>query len=246
MPPEESTEYSVVIPVFNEAESLPQLAAEVRRAMDSLGDSYEVLYVDDGSTDGSWGVLKDIFEQDPRVRILALDRNCGQSAALDAGFRSARGGVFITLDGDLQNDPADIPLLVRELDRSDVALGWRFKRRDSLLKRASSKVGNAIRNWATGDDVLDSGCSLRAFKREAAERLKLFRGMHRFLPTLFKLDGFTVSQVQVSHRPRRYGRTKYGTLDRMVAAFPDLLAVRWMQSKAVRYKVREESRGSAS
>ena len=243
---DESPEYSVVIPVFNEAESLPQLAAEVRRAMESLGNSYEVLFVDDGSADGSWGVLKDIFDQDPHVRILALDKNCGQSAALDAGLCSARGRVVITLDADLQNDPADIPLLVRELDRCDVALGWRFRRQDSLLKRASSKVGNTVRNWVTDDDVLDSGCALKAFRREAAERLKLFKGMHRFLPTLFKMEGFTVAQVQVSHRPRRHGKTKYGILDRLAAALPDLLAVRWMQSRAARYKVREEARGGGS
>lgn len=245
MPPEGTPEYSVIIPLYNEAEALPQLAAEVRQAMKSLGLPYEVLFVDDGSTDGSLGVLKDTAEKDSGIRIIALDRNRGQSAALDAGLKAARGRVFVTLDADLQNDPADIPLLLKELDRYDVALGWRVKRRDGIVKRAASKVGNAVRNAVMDETVLDSGCSLRAFKREAAARLKLFRGMHRFLPTLFKMEGFTLTQVEVSHRPRKFGKTKYGTLDRLAAALPDLLAVRWMRSRALTYKAREETGGRA-
>jgi len=242
----EAPRCSVVVPVFNEAESLPQLASEIRRAMEPLDRPYEVLFVDDGSADGSLGVLKEIAGGDGRVRVLAFDRNHGQSAALDAGIRAARGDVIVTLDADLQNDPADIPLLLRELDRCDVALGWRFPRRDGFVKRVSSRVGNAVRNWVMGDAILDSGCSLRAFKREAAARVKLFRGMHRFLPTLFRMEGFTLTQVQVSHRPRLHGRSKYGTLDRLVAALPDLLAVRWMQAKSLRYRIRERVGGDGA
>jgi dolichol-phosphate mannosyltransferase len=234
---------SVVVPVYNEDGNLLQLHQEILETMGPLGMSYEVVYVDDGSTDGSLETLRGLAHRDPHVRVLAFERNAGQSAALDAAFKAARGDVVVMLDADLQNDPRDIPLLLSELEKHDVAIGWRHKRRDGLVKRATSRVGNTVRNWITREVVADTGCSLKAFKREVLAPLKLYRGMHRFLPTLCRMEGFTVAQVRVNHRPRLHGKTKYGVLDRLAATVPDVLAVRWMQSRALHYKVREEFGG---
>ncbi len=231
---------SVVVPVYNERENLPLLLSEVRQALDPLGEPYEIICIDDGSTDGSLDVLKELGPVHPMLRILVFEKNAGQSAAFAAGFRAARGDRIVTLDADLQNDPADIPRLLSELDRFDAAVGWRVKRADSLLKRISSRVGNGVRNWATREVIADTGCSLKAFRREALAPLKLYRGLHRFLPTLIRMEGFSVTQVRVNHRPRTRGKTKYGVLDRLRATVPDLMAVRWMQSRLIRYSVKEE------
>jgi dolichol-phosphate mannosyltransferase len=240
--PVSAPSYTVVVPVYNEEENLPTLLREIRETLDPLQRSYEVLFVDDGSKDRSLEVLRGLLPENPMVRVLAFERNAGQTAALDAGFKAAQGTVVITMDADLQNDPHDIPLLLRELDRFDVAVGWRAKRRDSLVKKLTSRVGNRARNWLTRENIADTGCSLKAFKREAIRPLKLYKGMHRFLPTLCKMEGFTVTQVKVNHRPRVHGETKYGVLDRLRATLPDVLAVRWMQSRVLRYRVREEFR----
>ena len=234
--------YTVVVPVYNEEENLPTLLRELRETMDPLAKPYEVVFVDDGSRDRSLEVLRGLLPENPMVRILAFERNAGQTAALDAGFRAALGDVVITLDADLQNDPHDIPLLLRELGDFDVAVGWRARRQDSAVKKVTSRVGNRARNWLTREDIADTGCSLKAFKREAVRSLKLYKGMHRFLPTLCRMEGFTVTQVKVNHRPRVHGETKYGVFDRLRATLPDVLAVRWMQSRVLRYRVREEYR----
>ena len=234
--------YSVVVPVYNEEENLPTLLREIRETLDPLAKPYEVLFVDDGSRDRSLEVLRGLIPANPMVRVLAFERNAGQTAALDAGFKAASGRVVITMDADLQNDPHDIPLLLRELERFDVAVGWRAKRQDSVVKKITSRVGNRARNWLTREEIADTGCSLKAFRREAVRSLKLYKGMHRFLPTLCKMEGFTVTQVKVNHRPRVHGATKYGVLDRLRATLPDVLAVRWMQSRVLRYRVREEYR----
>lgn len=230
---------SLVLPVYDEEGSLAEILSEIRLAMDHLGQPYEVIFVDDGSRDGSLGVLRGLAERDGHVRVLSFEKNAGQSAALDAGFRAARGATVVTLDADLQNDPADIPLLLRELDRYDVAVGWRWPRRDGAVKRVSSRAANAVRNWITGESIADTGCSLKAFRGEVVRRLKLFAGMHRFLPALCRMEGFSITQVRVNHRPRTHGRTKYGVVDRLLATVPDLLAIRWMQSRALKYKIRE-------
>lgn len=243
MPPPAAPGCSVVVPVYNEEGNLRQLHQEIAETMDGLGSTYEVVYVDDGSTDGSLERLRELALRDPHTRVLAFERNAGQSAALDAAFKAARGDVVVMLDADLQNDPRDIPLLLKELEEHDVAIGWRHKRRDGLVKRVTSRVGNAARNWITREVVADTGCSLKAFKREALAPLKLYRGMHRFLPTLCRMEGFTVAQVRVNHRPRLRGKTKYGVLDRLAATLPDVLAVRWMQSRALKYRIREEIGG---
>ncbi|MEW6757567.1 MAG: glycosyltransferase family 2 protein [Acidobacteriota bacterium] len=231
---------SVVVPVFNEEENLPVLLREIRETLDPAGLSYEVVFVDDGSRDRSLEVLRGLLPANPMVRVVVFEKNAGQTAAMDAGLRSARGEILVTLDADLQNDPHDIPLLLNEMDRFDVAVGYRAKRRDSLVKKVTSRIGNGVRNWATHEDIIDTGCSLKAFRREAVAPLKLLKGMHRFLPTLCRMEGFTVTQVKVNHRPRIHGETKYGVFDRLRATLPDLLAVRWMQARVLRYRVREE------
>jgi dolichol-phosphate mannosyltransferase len=233
--------YSVIVPVFNEADNLQPLLLEIRDTMDSLAEPYEVVFVDDGSTDGSLTVMKALRRDHAPVRVLAFEKNEGQSAALAAGFGAARGRVFLTMDADLQNDPGDIPRLLSALEGYDVAVGWRHERRDNLVKRITSKVGNAIRNRLTHEQIADTGCSLKAFRREAARSIPFFNGMHRFMPTLCRMRGFSVTQVKVNHRPRVHGKTKYGVVDRLRATVPDLLAVRWMQKRALHYEVHEES-----
>jgi glycosyltransferase involved in cell wall biosynthesis len=231
---------SVVVPVYDEQDSLEPLHRELDAALAGVAGGVELIFVDDGSGDGSRGRLRALAAKDPRVRVLALDRNHGQTAALDAGFHVARGDVIVTLDADGQNDPADIPKLLAELGRAEVVNGVRVGRRDGWLRRVSSRVANGVRNRVTGESVTDVGCSLRAMRAEPLRRVKLFRGAHRFLPTLLRLEGARVVEVPVSHRPRRSGRSKYGVRNRLFAGVVDLLAVRWMQARALRYDVREE------
>jgi glycosyltransferase involved in cell wall biosynthesis len=172
------------------------------------------------------------------MRVLRFVENRGQSAALDAGFRAARGAVIAMIDADLQNDPADLPRLLAALDRADVVNGIRVGRRDPWLRRISSRVANAFRNWATQDHVTDVGCSLRVMRAGFVRRVKLYRGMHRFLPTLLRMEGARVIEVPVNHRPRRRGRSKYGIANRLRVALGDLLAVRWMQRRRLDYRLR--------
>jgi len=232
-------DYSIVVPVFNEEGNLPILLGEIVETMAPLGSSYEVVFVDDGSKDRSLDVLRKLFEENDAVKVVVFENNAGQSAALKAGFENAEGRVFITMDADLQNDPHDMPLLIHELDRFDVAVGWRHKRQDTFVKRMTSKVGNACRNALTRESVADTGCSLKAFKREAALSIPFFNGMHRFMPTVCRMNGYSVTQVKVNHRPRIHGETKYGVFDRLRATLPDLFAVRWMQKRVTRYSVKE-------
>jgi dolichol-phosphate mannosyltransferase len=224
-------ELSLVIPVYNEQDNLPILAAEIAAALRPLGLSYEVLFVDDGSTDESPAVLAHLARTDPALRVLRQRRNSGQSAALDAGFRHARGAVVVTLDADLQNDPADIPRLLAALDTCDVVCGVRRKRQDGWLRRVSSRIANAVRNRVTHETVTDVGCTLRAVRAEYLGRIPVFAGMHRFLPTLLRLAGARVTEVEVNHRPRLHGEPKYNIRNRVWRATADLLGVRWLQRR---------------
>ena len=178
---------SLVIPVYNERDNLALLHSELAGVMASVGDACEILFVDDGSTDGSDRVLRDLRASDPRVRVLTLARNSGQSAAMDAGFKSAAGEVVVTLDADLQNDPADIPRLLEALPGWDAGVAVRQKGRDSLVRRVSSRVANYVRNRLSDETITDTGCSLKAFRRASLSRIVLYDGMHRFLPTLLKM-----------------------------------------------------------
>jgi len=225
---------SLVLPVFNEEESLPILAEEIRAALGGAVARYEVLWVDDGSTDGSLAALLAIARRDPRSRVIRLARNAGQSAALAAGFRSARGTAVVTLDADLQNDPADIPRLLAALAEPpgwDLVCGVRVRRCDGWLRRLSSRLANAVRNRVTGERIADVGCSLKAFRAETLRRIPSFDGMHRFFPTLVRLEGGSVRELPVEHRPRLHGRSKYGVRNRLFRSLADLLAVRWLERR---------------
>lgn len=232
---------SVVIPVYNEAESLPFLWTELREVLDALGAPCEVILVDDGSVDGSAEVIRGLRDSDPRLRLVRLKANAGETAATDAGFRVATGRFVVTMDADLQNDPRDIPGMLAHLDRWDAVTGWRVRRGDgdSALRRVSSRVANAVRNAVIGESIRDSGCTFRALRRECLRDLVLYRGFHRFIPTLLTMQGFRVLEVPVNHRPRRFGKSKYGVANRAWRGVCDLLVVRWMRDRALRYDVAE-------
>ncbi len=228
------------MPVFNEEDSLLILAREIREALEPTGYPYEVLYVDDGSTDGSPAILAGLRASDPRVRVVRLAENQGQSPALDAGFRRAAGDVVVTLDSDLQNDPADIPRLLAALEGCDAVSGVRQRRRDTFVRRASSTVANGVRRRALGDGITDVGCSLKAYRAELLRGLPFFKGMHRFLPALVQFAGARVVEIPVSHRPRRYGQAKYGIGNRLFRALADLLAVMWMKRRWIDRRLETE------
>ncbi len=239
------TDLSVVIPVYNEEASLTPLWSELREVLEGLGFVFEVVFVDDGSRDRSAEIIRAFREADRRVRLVRLKTNGGETAATDAGLKAARGGRVVVMDADLQNDPRDIPMLLSHLDRWDAVTGWRVNRAagDNLVRRASSRVANGIRNWMSDETIQDSGCTFRAFRRECLRGLVLYRGFHRFIPTLLKMRGYRVLEVPVGHRPRRFGRSKYGVLNRAVVAFADLLVIRWMKTRLLRYEVVEDVGG---
>jgi len=230
---------SVVVPFYNEEDNVEMVHREVDAVVGSLEGGAEFVYVDDGSTDATAERMDALAKRDDRVRALHMARNSGQSAALEAGFRAVRGEVTVTLDGDLQNDPADIPRLLAELEHADVVNGIRQDRQDTLVRKLSSKVGNGFRNWVTKESVTDVGCSLRVIRSEFLRHLKLHRGMHRFLPTLLRMEGARVTEIPVSHRARRHGVSKYGIGNRAWVGFVDVLAVRWMQSRSHPTRLRE-------
>jgi len=234
---------SLVIPTFNEAENLPLLWPEVREVLDATGLRYEVVFVDDGSQDRSAEIIRELRDRDPRIRLVRLKTNAGETAATDAGFKAARGRYVVTMDADLQHDPRDIPGLLTYLERWDAVTGWRVKREDSWIKRIASRIANRVRNAVGRDDIRDSGCTFRAFRRECLRELVLYRGFHRFIPTLLRMQGYRVIEVPVNHRPRRFGRSKYGVWSRAWSALKDLLVVRWMQDRQLRYQVAEDLGG---
>jgi glycosyltransferase involved in cell wall biosynthesis len=235
----EPIEISVVVPVYNEEENLSVLIAKVVEVLKEIGVSYEMIFVDDGSLDGSLKVLKETASWTPFLRIIKLKQNRGLSTALLVGVREARGEKIVTLDADLQNDPGDIPRLLGYLDHYDMATGWRQKREDPWLKKVSSIIANAIRNRLSGEEIRDSACTLRAFKRECIQNIPVFNGMHRFLSTLVKIEGYSIIEVPVIHHARKFGKSKYNIRKRMVRAFIDLLAVRWMKSRHIHYEIEE-------
>ncbi|MBZ5670935.1 MAG: glycosyltransferase family 2 protein [Acidobacteriia bacterium] len=232
----ESDSLSVVIPVYNEAESIPPLLERLQAALAGWSAPTEFLFVDDGSSDATLELLKRAQLSEPRIRIAHFRRNLGQTAAMEAGFHLARGRAVVTVDGDLQNDPAEIPRLARMLADWDVVCGMRVRRQDTWWKRMSSRIANGFRNWVTDDDIVDTGCTLKAYRRECVERLELYNGMHRFLPTLLKMRGYRVTQVPVSHHPRLAGKTKYDTWRRLKKGLTDVWAVRWMKKNWIAYQ----------
>lgn len=225
---------SFIIPVYNEEENLPILFRELTTVVESLNFTYEIIFINDCSTDRSLAVIRDLAEKYLVVRYVSFPENRGQSAALGAGFRVAAGEVIITMDADLQNDPADIPMMLEQYGPYDMINGWRRNRKDSFSKKISSRIGNAVRNRLTSENINDTGCSLKIMRAAMLKNIKMYRGLHRFLPTLMRLEGARVIEVPVNHRHRQLGVSKYTNLRRGVEGFQDLLAVRWIIKRHVR------------
>lgn len=235
---------SIIIPVKEEEETVPELSEEIEQTLSGCPWSWECIWIDDGSTDRTLDALVTIHARNPRHRWICLERNFGQSAALSAGFRAARGRIFVTLDGDGQNDPADIPLLLHRYLKGDVDLvnGLRRKRQDGFVRRASSRIANGFRNWMTGESVRDVGCALRVFNRCCVEHVPVFKGMHRFFPTLLRITGYgKMVEVAVRHRPRARGKTKYGIRNRLWVGLADTFAVCWMKHRMILPRVKASS-----
>ena len=230
---------SVVVPFYDEADSVDPVLDELFGVLERIGRPFEVVAVDDGSRDETPAHLRAQRTRRPALRVVRFERNAGQSAAFSAGFRIARGGVIVTMDGDGQNDPADIPRLLERLKEADAVFGVRARRRDSWLRRISSRIGNAVRRAATGDRARDTGCSLKAFPRDAATRIPAFNGMHRFLPALLGYAGLRTAEVEVNHRPRERGRSKYGVWNRLGRGIADLVGVRWLRKRWLTYRIAE-------
>jgi dolichol-phosphate mannosyltransferase len=225
---------SVVVPLFNEEENVPILQSELRAALSGL--DHEIVFVDDGSVDRT----VEQIETAPNIRVIRFEKNTGQSAAICAGLQAARGATAVLIDGDLQNDPADIPRLLAEIARgADVVCGYRVKRKDTVLKRLTSRVANAVRSRFTKDGVRDTGCTLKAMRRECVSALVPFKGMHRFIPALIKGAGYRLVEIPVNHRPRRFGESKYGLGNRALRATIDMFGVRWLLARRLNHKIRE-------
>ena len=230
---------TIVAPVYNEQECIVGLLDEIRAVAGEDSAAVECIIVDDGSSDDTPRLLSEYAARWPVLRVLTFKHNAGQSAAMACGFLAARHDRVVALDGDGQSDPADIPRLHAELDRFELVCGYRAKRRDNLWKRWGSKLANRVRRSVTGDEVIDIGCSLKGFHREPLQRLHFFDGSHRFLPVLMQMEGCSMIQLEVHHRPRAGGTSKYGNLDRLARTWQDLLGMRWLQSRRLRYQLKD-------
>src|SRR5947207_4240937 len=231
-----SPQVSVIVPLFNEEENVPILQAELRAALRAI--DHEFIFVDDGSADQT----VERIEAAPNLRVICFEKNAGQSAAIYAGANAARGAIVVLIDGDLQNDPADIPRLLAEIERgADLVCGYRAQRKDTLVKRLTSRIANFVRSRFTKDGVRDTGCTLKAMRRECVSALVPFKGMHRFVPALVKGAGYRLVEIPVNHRPRRFGQSKYGLGNRAVRATIDMFGVRWLLSRRLNYKIRDDS-----
>ena len=230
---------SIIIPFFNEDENILKLLDEVKSSLGDNPEYLEVLAINDGSTDSTEKILHECQENYPALRIISFKENAGQSAAMVCGFLNAKGRYVVTLDGDGQNDPADIPGILKMLDEYEVVCGIRKNRKDSISKRWGSKLANRIRRKVTHDSIIDIGCSLKGFHREPLEALIFFNGVHRFLPILLEMEGCSIAQVEVNHRPRINGVSKYTNWGRLLKTWQDLLGVRWLQARKLSYKIKE-------
>jgi glycosyltransferase involved in cell wall biosynthesis len=232
---------SLVIPCYNEAENVPTLLARVEAALALTGKPFEVVIVDDGSTDATPRLLHEAMKAKPWLRVIRMAKNGGQSAAFEAGFEAARGDVIATIDADLQNDPEEIPRLLPMLDQQNVDMitGWRKDRQDTPFRKWQSRQANRIRNWISQETVNDSASSLKLYRAHAIKGLRLFNGAHRFFPTLVKMRGYTVYETPVKHSARFAGTAKYGFRNRAFRAFIDLIGIRWMKERNLRYHATE-------
>jgi dolichol-phosphate mannosyltransferase len=239
----EKVDISIVIPIMNEAQNIRPLAQEIKSVMDAEFQNWECIWVDDGSTDESLASLRELARADRRHRFVSFEKNTGQSAALWAGFDESRGLIIATIDGDGQNDPADIPMLFRTVisGGADMANGYRAIRQDNLKRRISSVLGNGFRTMLTGKTVRDAGCSTRVFRRECLALLPRFTGMHRWLPTLAAMQGFKLTEAPVNHRPRIKGRSKYSISNRLWVTLADAFGVFWLKKRVFKYRIKAKS-----
>lgn len=232
--------YSVVIPLKNEEENIVDLIDELEPVMQTLKCPWELICINDGSTDNTFNVLATLVKTKPFLRVLTFDRNYGQSSAFDAGFKHAQGDWIITLDGDRQNDPKDIPNILSLTENNDLICGHRVNRRDPWHKKITSKLANFVRSRFCKDDIQDTGCSLKAYRKSCLNHIKMYKGMHRFLPALFKIEGFRIAEIPVNHRERTKGTTKYNFFNRSFNTIADMLAVRWMSKRQLNYRIENE------
>ena len=232
--------YSIVIPLKDEEENISQLITEVETVMNTFDEPWEMICIDDGSTDDTKKLLEQYSKKKPYLRVLIFDKNYGQSSAFSAGFKASLGEFVITMDGDCQNDPQDIPKMVEKARDADLVCGIRAKRKDTWLKRGISFFANKIRSKACKDGMEDTGCSLKVYRRSCLEEIKMFDGMHRFLPALFTMEGFRTKQIPVNHRARPAGTSKYNLFNRSFNTVFDLFAVVWMRKRTLSYKIDRE------
>ena len=232
---ERNLELSIVIPVFNEEDTIPHIVESLESVLDTCGRSHEMIFIDDGSTDGTFCALKDAHDRNPCIKTIKFRRNFGQSAALKAGFDHATGDVVISMDGDLQNDPDDIPVLLDKLENEDydVVCGWRADRKDSVSKKYISKIANVVRRNITSEFIHDSGCTFRAYKNECVKGLELYGETHRYIPAMLLWKGYRIGEVKVKHHSRKHGVTKYNWR-RIIKGFLDLIVISFWQKYSVR------------
>lgn len=237
---EHKVDLTVLIPVYNEEDNIDPLLEELIPVLEAMGKTYEVLFVDDGSNDKTFAKICEHQKPGAHIRVVRLKRNSGKTPALVAGWSRAYGRIITIMDGDLQNDPRDIPKLMAQIPPFDLAIGYRTNRRDTWFRRFQSRIANRIRDWVIRDGIKDSGCAFVAFRRKALEGQRFFLGLHRFLPALFQIEGYTVTQVPVNHRPRLHGKAKYNFRNRVVRAFDDMMAVRWIRTHKIHYEIESE------
>lgn len=232
--------YSIVIPLKDEEGNICELIEEIETVMQGQAKEWEIICVDDGSSDQTTSLLKELKKTKPYLRIIVFTKNFGQSSAFDAGFKAAKGEFIITLDGDRQNDPNDIPKLLALSSQYDLVCGVRQKRKDSLLKKLISFFANKIRSRVCQDGIQDTGCSLKIYRKACLQNIKLYQGMHRFLPALFQIEGYRVGQIPVNHRERVKGSTKYSFFNRSFNTVADMFAVYWMRQRKLNYTIERE------
>lgn len=232
------TRLSVVAPVYNEEGNIYDLYLSITDALKGKIESYEILLVNDGSKDRSAVLLNEIAQMDKSVKVIHFEKNYGQTAAVWAGIKNSTGELIALMDADLQTDPRDIFRLMPFIGRINFVNGKRIDRKDTLLKKISSRIGNGIRNWITGDSIYDTGCPMKLFTREVADSLYLYNGMHRFLPTLAKMNGFSVIEVSVTHQERKHGVSKYRVLNRTYVGFMDALVIGWLKKRVILYRIK--------
>jgi glycosyltransferase involved in cell wall biosynthesis len=237
---------SLVVPAYNEQENIPTLLERVEKSLAAIGRSFEVIIVDDGSTDRTTAILEEAMQCSPWLRVLKMRKNSGQSAAFEAGFDAARGEIIATIDADLQNDPEEIHRLLPLIEGYDMITGWRKERQDTPFRRWQSRQANRIRNWVTGETVNDSASSLKLYRAHAIKGVKLFRGAHRYFPTLVKMRGYTVREEPVKHSARFAGTAKYGFGNRAFVGIADLFGVRWLKKRYLKYEVDEVTKNAGS